>query len=372
MKFIVPSNVLLSQLSMISGVIVSKPVLPILENFLFDINDGELTVSATDLETSMSTKLKVEAKENIKVAVPSKLTMDILRQLADQPLTFTINEENQSIELSTNSGRYKLAGQSADDFPVMPEMNSEMSIDIPSNVLSRAINKTIFATGMDELRPNLLGVFVELSEDGTNFVATDANRLVKFTRSEIKGKSENNFIIPKKALNLLKSGLATDEDNVRIDYNKTNVFFSYGEMKLICRLIDERYPDYRNVIPADNNNVLKVNRMDLLNSVKRISIFSNRATHQIRLKMAGSELNISAEDLELSNEAQERLSCEYEGEDMEIGFNSRYLLDMLSNLDGDDVKILLNTPNKAGLVVPAENEQEEEILMLIMPMMLSN
>ena len=357
MKFIVPSNLLLSQLSQIGGVIVSKPVLPILENFLFDIKGGELTISATDLETSMSTKLAVEAKEDVKVAIPSRLTMDILRQLADQPLTFTVNEENYSVEMSTSSGRYKLAGQDAADFPQMPEVQSENSFDVTSNVLSRAINKTIFATGTDELRPNLLGVNVEMGPNGTNFVATDANRLVKYTRSNITS---------------LKSTLSNDESVVRVDYGSTNVFFSFGEIKLICRLIDERYPDYKNVIPKDNNNELTLNRLDLLNSVKRISIFSNRATHQIRLKVAGSELNISAEDLELSNEAQERLDCEYTGADMEIGFNSRYLVDLLSFMDGDSVKFLLDTPNKAGLLVPTQNEEDEEILMLIMPMMISN
>jgi DNA polymerase-3 subunit beta len=372
MKFIVPSNLLLSQLSQVSGVIVSKPVLPILENFLFDISKGELTISATDLETSMITKLPVEAKEDIKVAIPSRLTMDILRQLADQPLTFTVNEENFSVEMSTSSGRYKLAGQDAADFPQMPEVQSENSFEVTSRILSRAINKTIFATGTDELRPNLLGVNVELGPNGTNFVATDANRLVKYTRSNITTEEESSFIIPKKALNLLKSTLGSDDSIVRVDYGTTNVFFSFGEIKLICRLIDERYPDYKNVIPSDNNNELTLNRLDLLNSVKRIAIFSNRATHQIRLKVAGSELNISAEDLELSNEAQERLDCEYTGADMEIGFNSRYLLDLLSFMDGDNVKFLLDTPSKAGLLVPTENEKDEEILMLIMPMMLSN
>ena len=372
MKFIIPSNLLLSQLSQISGVIVSKPVLPILENFLFDIKNGELTISATDLETSMSTKLPVEAKEDIKVAIPSRLTMDILRQLADQPLTFTVNEENFSVEMSTSSGRYKLAGQNAADFPQMPEVQSEKSFEVTSSILSRAINKTIFATGTDELRPNLLGVYVEMGPNGTNFVATDANRLVKYTRSNITSAEESSFIIPKKALNMLKSSLSNDDSIVRVDYGATNVFFSFGDIKLISRLIDERYPDYKNVIPKENTNELTLSRLDLLNSVKRISIFSNRATHQIRLKITGSELNISAEDLELSNEAQERLDCEYNGADMEIGFNSRYLVDLLSFMDGDSVKVLLDTPNKAGLLVPSENEENEEILMLIMPMMLSN
>ncbi|MBC7426920.1 MAG: DNA polymerase III subunit beta [Bacteroidia bacterium] len=372
MKFIVPSSLLLEHLQMVSGAIVSKPVLPILENFLFDISKGELTIHSTDLETSMSTTIKVEAKEDIKVAVPSKMTLEILRSLPDQPVTFTVNEDTFAIEMSTSFGRYKLAGQPGNDYPKLPEVDAESTFTLSSNILLRAISKSIFATGTDDLRLNLTGVYVEMSEGSINFVATDANRLVRITRDDVKPGVENNFILPKKALNLLKSSLSNDVAPVRVDYNKSNVFFTLGDMKLTCRMIDERYPDYKAVIPSDNNNHLTINRIELLNSVRRISIFSNKTTHQIRLKITGNELNISAEDLEMANEAQERLNCEYDGEDLEIGFNSRFLQDMLANIDHDEVVLQLSTPNRAGLMVPKENETDESVTMLIMPMMLNN
>jgi DNA polymerase III subunit beta len=372
MKFIVAAPELLEHLTKVNGAIVSKPVLPILDNFLFDIKGGQLTISTTDLETSMSTSLKVESKEDILVAIPSKLLMDTVKMLNDQPITFTVNEETFGIELSTANGRYKLAGQSGTDFPKVPEVDSENSFSMPSNVLLRCISKTIFATGNDDLRLNLTGVFVELFNDSVNFVATDANRLVKLSRTDVKPGLEHTFILPKKALNLLKSSLSNDVTPIQIDFNKSNVFFTTDNLKLSCRLIDEKYPDYKAVIPQDNNNIILINRMDFLETVKRVSNFSNKTTHQIRIKITGNELAASAEDLELSNEANEKRTCEYDGEDIEIGFNSRFLMELLSNVDHDSVKLKLSTPNRAGLLLPEENEGDEEVVMLVMPMMLNN
>ena len=372
MKFIVAAPELLEHLMKVNGAIVSKPVLPILDNFLFDIKDGNLTISTTDLETSMSTTLKVESKENILVAIPSRLILDTVKGLNDQPITFTVNDDTYAIELSTAFGRYKLAGQSGSDFPKVPIVESEKSFTMPSNVLLRCISKTLFATGNDELRLNLTGVFVELTEDSLNFVATDANRLVRLTRNDVKPGMDHSFILPKKALNLLKSSLNNDVTPIQIDFNKSNVFFTTNNLKLSCRLIDERYPDYRAVIPAENNNIVTINRIDFLETVKRVSNFSNKTTHQIRIKITGNELAASAEDIELANEANEKRTCEYDGEDMEIGFNSRFLLEMVANVDHDTVNLKLSTPNRAGLLVPNENEADEDVLMLIMPMMLNN
>ncbi len=372
MKFIVAAPELLEHLTRVSGAIVSKPVLPILDNFLFDIKGGNLTISTTDLETSMSTSLKVESKDDILVAIPSKLLIETVKMLNDQPITFTVNEDTYGIELSTSYGRYKLAGQSGTDFPKVPEIDSENSFAMPSNVLLRCISKTIFATGNDDLRLNLTGVFVELSPESVNFVATDANRLVKLTRTDIKPGLEHNFILPKKALNLLKSSLTNDVTPIQIDFNKSNVFFTTDSLKLSCRLIDEKYPDYKAVIPQDNNNIVGINRIDFLETVKRVANFSNKTTHQIRIKITGNELAASAEDIELANEANEKRSCEYDGEDIEIGFNSKFLLELLSNVDHDSVKLKLSTPNRAGLLLPQENEADEEVVMLVMPMMLNN
>ncbi|HLP33982.1 MAG TPA: DNA polymerase III subunit beta [Bacteroidia bacterium] len=372
MKFVVSTSNLLSHLQLIDGVVVSKPIIPILENFLFDIKGNKLSISSTDLETSMTTSIEVEANEDIKIAIPSKLLMDTLKTLPEQPLTFSVDAATYSVEIHTGSGRYKLSGQNGDDFPKVPEVEGDKTINIPSNVLLRAIGKTVFATSNDELRLNLTGVYVQLFNDNITFVATDANRLVRFIRKDVKPGVEDAFIIPKKALNLLRSSLSNDDTVVKIDFNKSNAFFSFEGVNLICRLIDEKYPDYRAVIPADNPNVLTINKQAFQSAIKRISIFSNKTTHQIRLKLAGSELILSAEDFDFANEAQDRLACQYEGQDMEIGFNSRYLIDMINAVDTDEVRMEMSQPNRAGLMLPAKQDGDEDMLMLVMPMMLNN
>jgi DNA polymerase III subunit beta len=372
MKFLISAPILLEHLIKVNGAIVSKPVLPILDHFLFEIKNGTLVISTTDLETSMSTSLKVEADENISVAIPSRLLMDTVKSFSDQPITFTVSEQTFGIELSTANGRFKLPGQNGLDFPKIPLIESEHSFSMPSNVLLRCISKTVFATGNDDLRLNLTGVFVEIFENQINFVATDANRLVKLTRTDVKPGLEHNFILPKKALNLLKSSLSNDVTPIQIDFNQSNVFFTSNNMKLSCRLIDEKYPDYKAVIPQENNNIISINRLEFLDTVRRVSNFSNKTTHQIRIKITGNELAASAEDIEMANEANEKRTCEYDGEDIEIGFNSKFLSELLSNVDHDQVLLKLSTPNKAGLLLPIENELEEEVLMLIMPMMLNN
>ncbi len=371
MKFIVNTDQLFNKLQNIGGTIVSKPVIPILDHFLFDITGGVLTITATDLETSMSTSIEVQADEDVRIAVPSKMCLDTLKALPHQPVTFTVNEDKNSIELKSEFGRYKLVGQNANDFPKIPETSSENSFNMGAGVLSSSIAQTIFASGNDELRLSLTGVYVQLLSHNAVFVATDANRLVKVERNDISPGVESNFILPKKALNLLKANLPHDDTEVKVDFNESNAFFSFDDVKLICRLIDERYPDYKAVIPTDNPNKLALSRQDFLNSVKRISIFGNKTTNQINIKITGSELTISAEDIDLSNEAVERLGCDYTGEDMEIGFNSKLLIEMLQNLSTPEIIIELSTPNRAGIILPSGNEEAEDLLMLIMPMMIA-
>jgi DNA polymerase-3 subunit beta len=372
MKFIVSSSALLKPIEQIAGVINPKSVLPILDYFLFDLKKGRLTISATDLETSMTTVINVESNEDGKIAVPSKIVLETLKALPEQPLTFNADTETLNIEIVTDSGRYKLSGQKPDDFPKMPKIESASSISVKAASLGNAISKTIFATGTDEMRQALTGVLFELKKDGINFVATDANRLVRFKNTAVKPSEEINFVIPKKALNLLKAALPNTDDAIaKIDYNKSNAFFSFGEVNLICRLIDEKFPDYKAVIPTENPNKLMINRLEFLGSIRRISIFSNKSTHQVRLKMAGSSLTVSAEDLDFSNEAKEELGCTYDGVDMEIGFNARFLSDMLSALQSDDVVLNMSTPNRAGVLVPSSQNEGEEITMLVMPLMLN-
>lgn len=371
MKFIVNTNQLLNKLQSVSGTIVSKPVIPILDHFLFDITDKKLTITGTDLETTMSTTMEVQSDENVRIAVPSKMCMDTLKELPNQPVTFTISTEKNTIELKSEFGRYKLVGQNADDFPKIPESNAENSFSIPSGVLSSSIAQTIFSSGNDELRLSLTGVYVQLYRDNAVFVATDANRLVKVERVDVKPGLETSFILPKKALNLLKSNLPQDDSATQVDFNESNAFFTFGDVSLICRLIDERYPDYQAVIPEENPNKLTINRTEFLNSIKRSSIYGNKTTNQVNIKITGSELTIHAEDIDLSNEAVERLGCDYTGEDMEIGFNSRLLIEMLQNLSTPDIIIELSSPSRAGIILPSENVENENLLMLLMPMMIA-
>ncbi|GAB1449747.1 MAG: DNA polymerase III subunit beta [Bacteroidetes bacterium] len=373
MKFIVNSSVLLRHLSYIDGVVVAKPVIPILNNFHFDIKDGVLNISSTDLETTMSTSIKVDAKEDISIAIPSKNTLELLKSLPDQPLAFSINTEKGFVEIKYESGRFKLTAQRGDEFPKTPVIEGDgNSFKIPAKVLQRGIVKTLFASSNDEIRLNLTGIYFQLFQNNLTFVATDANRLVRMSRSDVKPGVEEAFIIPKKALNLLKSVLPNDDTEVSVNFNRSNAFFQFGDINLICRLIDEKYPDYKAVIPVDNPNKMTIDRQEFLMAVKRVAITSNKSTHQVRLKISGSELTVSAEDIDFENEAQEKLACQYEGEDMEIGFNSKYFLEMLNTMDGNQVTLELSQPNRAGLIVPSVQEPGEEMLMLIMPMMLNN
>jgi DNA polymerase III subunit beta len=371
MKFIVNSAYLLKQLSNINGVITTNPVVPILENFLFELDKGGLTVTASDLQTSMITEIQVESKEKGSIAVPARILLDTLKNLPEQPVTFSIDESTYSIEIISDNGRYKLSGENATDFPKVPNVSNDFTAEIASDVLARAVNNTIFATSNDELRPAMTGVYVNLGDKNTTFVATDGHRLVRYRRSDVKSDNGSSIIIPRKALNLLKATLPAENTEVSLNFNLSNAFFKFGNIRMICRLIDERFPDYENVIPAVNNIKMTIERSDLLGALKRISIYANKTTHQVRLKITGSELQISAEDLDFSNEANERLSCEHDGEDIEIGFNAKFLIEMLTNMDSNKIRLTMSAPNKAGVILPAEKDEEEDILMLVMPVMLN-
>lgn len=371
MKFIVNSAYLLKQLSNINGVITTNPVVPILENFLFELEKGGLTVTASDLQTSMITELQVESKEKGSIAVPARILLDTLKNLPEQPVTFSIDESTYSVEIISDNGRYKLSGENATDFPKVPNVSNDFSAEISSEVLSRAINNTIFATSNDELRPAMTGVYVNLGDKNTTFVATDGHRLVRYRRTDVTSDNGTAIIIPRKALNLLKATLPAENTEVVLNFNLANAFFRFGNIRMICRLIDERFPDYENVIPSGNNIKMTIGRNDLLGALKRISIYANKTTHQVRLKITGSELQISAEDLDFSNEANERLSCEHDGEDIEIGFNAKFLVEMLGNMDSEQIRLTMSAPNKAGVILPEEKDKSEDILMLVMPVMLN-
>tara|TARA_B100000287_G_scaffold245591_1_gene230963 strand:- start:4914 stop:6044 length:1131 start_codon:yes stop_codon:yes gene_type:complete len=374
MNFIVSSSYLLKNLNAISGVITSNPVVPILENVLFEIESGNLLITASDLQTSVMVELQVESKEDGSVAIPAKILIETLKNLPEQPVTFSIDDQNYNIEINSDNGRYKLAGENSADFPKVPSVSDGYISEIDSDILNSAISNTIFSTSTDELRPAMTGVFFKLASAGCTFVSTDGHRLVKYIRTDIKGDEvDHDMILPRKSLNLLKSILPSDNScEIKMEFNASNAYFSFENVKMVCRLIDERYPDYDNVIPSDNSNTVKITKSEILGSLKRISIYANKTTNQVRFKISGSEILISAEDLDFSNEANERISCEHDGDDIEIGFNAKFLIEMLSNIESDKVILKLSEPNRAGLLIPEDINDNEEITMLVMPVMLND
>ena len=374
MNFIVSSSYLLKNLNAISGVITSNPVVPILENVLFEIESGNLLITASDLQTSVIVELQVESKEDGSVAIPAKILIETLKNLPEQPVTFSIDDQNYNIEINSDNGKYKLAGENSADFPKVPTLNDGFSSAIDSGILNSAISNTIFSTSTDELRPAMTGIFFKLSNSSGTFVSTDGHRLVKYIRTDIKGDEvDHDMIIPRKSLNLLKSVIPSDKStDINLEFNASNAFFSFENVKMVCRLIDERYPDYDNVIPSDNSNIVILDRSEILGSLKRISIYANKTTNQVRFKISGSEILISAEDLDFSNEANERISCEHDGDNIEIGFNAKFLIEMLSNIESDKVRFKLSEPNRAGLIVPDNMSENEDITMLVMPVMLND
>jgi len=371
MKFIVSSSALLKQLQQISGVINTNTVLPILEDFLFEIDKNKLTVVATDLETVMKIHMDIEAKDSGRVCIPAKLLLDSLKNIAEQPLTFNV-DKNYGIEITSDNGKYKLMGENPDNFPREPKADEATSFTAMSSALVTAINKTIFAVSSDDLRPAMTGVYFELDKKGVTFVATDAHRLVRYTRKDIKCPQKDSFIVPKKPLNLLKGALPDNEDELTISYNSNHLFITHGETELICRLIDARFPDYKVVIPSDNPYKMIINKNDFQNALRRVSVFSNKSTYQIALSISGNHLQLTSQDVDFSNEGNERMACNYDGEDLQIAFNAKFLIEMLGGADTSDVVMELSSSTKAGLIKPNEQSDDEDLLMLVMPLMLNN
>lgn len=374
MKFIVSSQVLLKSLQSISGVLSTNSTLPILDNFLFNLEADTLTITASDVETTMSVEVDlVKSEDEGIIAIPAKILIETLKTFGNIPITFNINMENHMIELATDDGKFKLSGYDGNEFPSTPSLEESSEIVIDAGILEQAISKTIFATGNDELRPVMMGVNFEFTPNGLIMVGTDAHKLVKYTQKSLKSDSDDNFVVPKKPLNQLKNILSRSKGDVVIKYNKVNANFEFNNYKLICRLVDNKYPNYEAVIPKDNPNNLVVDRVQFLNKIRRVSFFANQSTNQIKLSINGQELTLSAEDLDFTNEAHERLSCSYKGDNMEIGFNSKFLIEMLNNIDSEQVTMELSSPGRAGILLPFnEEETDEQILMLVMPIMLNN
>src|SRR6478672_7301246 len=370
MKFIVSSSQLLKQLQHINGVINANTVLPILEDFLFEVDKNKLTVVATDLETVMRIQMDIEAKETGKVCIPARILMDSLKNIPDQPLTFNI-DKNFGVEITSDNGKYKVMGENPDNFPKEPAADDTASFKITASALITAINKTLFATSNDDLRPAMTGVFFELDKKGLQFVATDAHRLVRYKRKDVTCPKNDSFIVPRKPLNLLKAAIPSNDDEITLSYNSNHFFVKHGTTQMSCRLIDARFPDYKVVIPSDNPYKMVVAKNDFQSALRRVSVFSNKSTNQVALNISGSELQLAAQDVDFSFEGNERMKCQYDGEDITIAFNARFLIEMLNAADSEEVRLELSTPTKAGIIKPTEMDGSEDVLMLVMPLMLN-
>lgn len=370
MRFIVTSTALLKNLQQISGVISANTVLSVLEDFLFELKGNTLTLTATDLETMMRVQMDVsDAQGDGRICIPSKILTEYLKNLPEQPITFNINEQDLSIEMSSDVGKYKIGGEKADDFPKEPAPVDTTTFNISSIALIESINKTLFAVSNDTLRPQMTGVYFELAKDGVTFVSTDAHRLVQFRRTDIANAGQKGFIVPKKPLQQLRGTLPADESQLQLSYNNSHLFVSSSKMSMSCRLIDATFPPYKSVIPADNPYKLTINRTDFISALRRISIFANKTTNQVVLDINGNSLQLSAQDIDFSYEGKETLSCQYNGEDMKIAFNAKLMVELLNNLDGDEIQVELSTPTRAGIFRPVEKGENEDVLMLLMPLM---
>jgi len=376
MDFVVSSSTLLGHLQLVSKVVGSKNALPILDNLLFDINDGVLQVTASDLESTLTTRLNLESSHGDgKVAIDTKKILEVLKEFPEQPLTFNIDLDELKIDIISSNGKFTLVGQNGDDFPQIPGIKADKvtRVDILPDVLYSGISSSIFATGDDELRPVMNGIYIELKTTGINFVATDAHKLVKYTRKEVKVEEEASFILPKKPAAILKGVLPKAFSDVTLEFDDKNAVFSFENFTLICRLVEGVYPNYSTVIPKDNPNKLVVDRVELFSSLKRVSIFANQASNLVGLAITGNQLRISAQDIDYAIAGSEVINCQYDGDEMEIGFKSNFLIEILNNMSATEVVLELSDPTRAGIVVPKDNDnQNEDVLMLLMPMMINN
>jgi DNA polymerase III subunit beta len=372
MKFIVSSGLLLKNLQSVSGIISTNPAMPVVENFKFDIKNDKLKITATDLETTMSVEVDVQCKESAAICVEAKMLMDFLKNLGEQPLTFDINLQDYKVEFTSDEGNYSIPGENADQFPKEPIAENATEFTISSNRLGAAISNTVFAVSSDELRPAMTGVYFEMNTTHLTLVATDAHRLVRYMLTDVQCPEEHSLIVPKKPLSQLKGILSSDDKKVSVSYNEQMLFVDNGKVKLCCRLIEGKFPDYKMVIPSNNPYLLTVNRSEFLSALRRVSVFANKSTNQLVLKISGSELRLFAQDVDFAHEGKERMACQYQGEDMDIAFNAKLFLELVNALTSEEVCIELSTPSRAGIMKTTEPIDGEDVLMLIMPLMINS
>ena len=376
LKFIVSSELLYRNLNAVNGVMGANSTMPILENVLLTIDGSTLKLTASDLESTMTAVIELENVEGEgSVAVPAKILLETLKLMPDMPLVFAIDTENLKLKYSSSNGEYGAPCFNSEEFPLVKEIPDPKTFDIRASVLQRAISKTIFATGNDELRPNMTGVFCELTTDYITFVATDAHKLVRYRNTEVRSDDYSSFILPKKPISHLKNILGSQDETVHVEYSdQTNhICFKFDNYELYSSLKEGKYPNYERVIPTDNPNILTLGRDEFLKSTRRLGNYSSKSTFQVRLDLMENNLRLTAEDADFSYKGEENIECQYDGQDMQIGFNSRFLIDMISNIDSPRIRMELSTPNSAALLLPEESHDvNEDILMLIMPVMLNS
>ncbi|MDD2284579.1 MAG: DNA polymerase III subunit beta [Paludibacter sp.] len=379
MKFKASSTILLSHLQAISRVINSKNSLQILDNFLFSLEGQQLTMTASDTETTLITSMEVEEVEGSgKVAVSSRLLLDTLREFSDQPLNFQINDSNLAMVITSANGTYNFIGQNGDEYPRLPELQPDTKVmNLAVSTLSSGISKTLFCTADDELRPVMNGIYFDILKDGLTLVATDAHKLVRYKTSYpnvnlSEEEDKASFILPKKPANMLKNILPKESGDVEVKFDNKNAYFKLSNYTMICRQVEGRYPNYNGVIPKENPYKIIVDRITLLNALKRVSVFSNQASNLIKLQITENQIFISAQDIDFSISAEETINCQYAEDPIKIGFKSAFLIEILSNITSNEVVIELTDPSRAGIILPFENEENEDILMLLMPMLLND
>ena len=374
MKFIVSSTGLFSHLQAISRVINSKNSLPILDCFLLELTDGTLSITASDSETTLVTSIEViENDGDGRFAVSSKTILDALKEIPEQPLAFEVNTDNFEIVVQYQNGKYSLMGQNADEYPQTPNLGSNaVYVNMGAPVMMNGINRSLFATADDELRPVMNGVYFDITTEDVTFVASDGHKLVRNKTYKAHGNEKAAFILPKKPATLLKNLLPKEQGDVQIGFDDRNAIFTLENYSMTCRLIEGRYPNYNSVIPQNNPHKATIDRAAFISALKRVSVFSSAASSLIKLNLDINRIQISGQDIDFSTSAEETLMCQYEGTPMSIGFKSTFLIDILNNISSQEIVMELADPSRAGVIVPVEQEEEEDLLMLLMPMMLND
>lgn len=374
MNFIVSSAALYSHLQAISRVINSKNALPILDCFLFELQGGVLSLTVSDSETTMRTSIEVQGDSiDGKVAITAKTLLDALKEIPEQPLSFSVDKNSLEVTVTYQNGQYSLIGQNADEYPKGTELSgNEVSFTMKGATLLDGITRTVFATADDELRPVMNGIYFDITTEDITLVASDGHKLVRNQLKDIAGKERAAFILPKKPANLLKNILPKEQGEVEISFDERNAVIKLGNYHMICRLIEGRYPNYNSVIPKENPFKVTVDRISLIGALRRVAIFSSQASSLVKLKLSANSINVSAQDIDFSTSAEENIVCQYAGADMSIGFKSTFLIDILSNIPADEIIIELADPSRAGVLVPVQQEENEDLLSLLMPMMLND